>query len=218
MQSLGCLGMALLQEDAGSMQHDVHLMMIFMAIIAAGVICGFIGVGIAGMMGLKLVRKVEEMAERAEAKLSPMLDQSRLLIDELGPKVRTITTNVEQISYTVRGKVDEFSATASDINRTVKDVNARTQAKVTRVDAMVTDALNTAHHVSQTVQDSVRKPIQQVAGIIAGLKRGIETFVEKSPFARRAREASVEDEGRAYGATQSYRPAGGTKRTSPYDL
>jgi len=183
MQSLGCLALAFLQDN-GVLQHDVHLMTIFMGIIMVGVVLGFLGVGVAGLMGLKLFRKLEGIAERAEGKAGPLLDKSRQLVEELGPKVRTITTNVEQISYTVRSKVDEFGATADEINRTVKDANKRTQAHVARVDGMVSEAVHTAQNVSRTVQESVRKPVQQIAGIVAAVKRGVETWVERSPFKR----------------------------------
>ncbi|HZQ43721.1 MAG TPA: hypothetical protein VFA99_10750 [Acidobacteriaceae bacterium] len=233
MHAVSCLALAFLQEDAGTMQHDVHLMMIFMGIIAIAVILGFLGVGVAGLMGLKLFRKLEEMAERAEGKVSPVLEKTHALVEELGPKVRTITTNVEQISYTVRTKVDEYSATADEINRTVKDANKRTQEKVARVDGMVSEALNTAHHVSRTVQDSVRKPVQQIAGIISGIKRAAETWAERMPFKRHPQTTVVVEEFREYetpvaggSATRSYGSASSTtpgsstvsqtKRVTPY--
>jgi hypothetical protein len=130
-----------------------------------------------------------------EAKISPMVDKTHALVEQLGPKVHTITTNVEQISYTVRSKVDEFSVTADELNRTVKDANKRTQAQVARVDGIVNEALHSAQNVSRTVQESVRKPVQQIAGIIAGVKRGIETWVERSPFKR---NMPTEDEYGAY--------------------
>lgn len=186
MQSLGCLALWLLQDDAGAMQHDLHLIMIFLMIITIALVIGFLGVSIAGVQALRLMRKGEEMAERLEGKVSPMAEKTRALVEELGPKVTTITKNVEQITYTVRGKVDEFAATADDINKTVKDANSRTHAQVRRVDGLVNEALNTAHSVSQTVQEGVRKPVQQIAGIIAGVKKGVETWVDRSPFARHA--------------------------------
>jgi hypothetical protein len=34
------------------------------------------------------------------------------------------------------------------------------------------------------VQEGVRKPVQQIAGIVAAVKRGVETLVERSPFKR----------------------------------
>ena len=159
MQSLGCLALALLQDDGG-LARNVHWMTIFLGIVAAAVVIGFLGMCVAGIKMLQLMRKAEELAERLESRISPMLDKSHALVDELGPKVRTITTNVEQISYTVRSKVDEFSATADEINRTVKDANKRTQAHVARVDGIVNEAVHTAQNVSRTVQESVRKPVQ----------------------------------------------------------
>src|SRR5579875_3007482 len=195
MQSLGCLGMALLQDDAGAMQHDVHLMMICMAIIAAAVIVLFVILLIGGVMALGFAKKVHAIIQRLEGKASPLIDKSYALVEELSPKIRTITTNVEQITYTVRGKVDEFSATASEINTTVKDVNARTRQKVSRVDTMVTDALNTIHHVSQTVQDGIRKPVVKVAGMVAAVKQGLETLAERSPLINRMRTQRTEPSG-----------------------
>lgn len=181
MQSLGCLGMALLQDDGG-LAHNVHLMTIFLGIVAAAVVIGFLGMCLAGLKVLQLMRKAEQLAERMEGKITPMAEKAHALVEELAPKVRTITTNAEQISYTVRRKVDEFSATADELNRTVKDANKRTQAQVARVDGIVNEAVMSAQNVSRTVQESVRKPVQQIAGIIAGLKRGIETWVDRSPF------------------------------------
>jgi methyl-accepting chemotaxis protein len=214
--------MALLQDDAGAMQHDVHLLTIFIGIIAAAVVILFVILLIGGVMALGFVKKAHAIAERVEGKASPLIDKTNALVEELSPKIRTITTNVEQISYTVRGKVDEFSATASEINRTVKDVNARTQQKVSRVDTMVTDALNSIHHVSHTIQEGVRKPVQQVAGIISGLKRGLETLAERSPLIHKMRthqaRPTADATTNAYESTSAGREStSGFKRT-PYDL
>lgn len=220
MQSISCLALALLQDDAGALQHDLHLIMIFMMIIMIAVVLGFLGIAIGGLMGLKLFRKLEEMAERADAKVSPLLGKTHALVEELGPKVTTITKNVEQITYTVRGKVDEFAATADDINKTVKDANKRTHAQVTRVDGLVNEALNTAQSVSRTVQDGVRRPVQQIAGIIAALKTGIETWVERSPFKRNVQTAAEEyrryEEPTEFTTTTTEYTTTESKRTTPY--
>jgi methyl-accepting chemotaxis protein len=183
MQSLGCLALALLQDD-GALLRNVHWLTIFVGVIAAAVAIGFLGMCVAGIKLLQLMRKGQALAERLEGKVTPMVDKTRALVEELGPKVRTIATNVEQISYTVRSKVDEFGATADEINRTVKDANKRTHAQVSRVDGMVSEALTSAQNVSRTVQEGVRKPVQQIAGIVAGVKKGVETLVERSPFKR----------------------------------
>jgi len=221
MQSFGCLALAFLQDD-GVLVHNVHLTTIFMGIIAVAVVIGFLGTCVAGIKLLQLMRKAEQLAERLEGKLSPMIDKTHALMEQLGPKVHTITMNVEQISYTVRSKVDEFSATADEINRTVKDANKRTQAHVARVDGIVNEAVHTAQNVSRTVQEGVRKPVQQIAGIVAAVKKGIETWVERSPFKRHVQTATEEyydtpsAEPPRYTTTTVETKTVETKRMTPY--
>lgn len=193
MDALSGVAMALLQDSSlEAIQHDVHLQMIFIGIISVIVLLCFLALAVGGFVALKYVRLVEELAERVEGKLMPLVDKSHSLVTELSPKVRSITENVEQISYTVRGKVDEFGVTASEINKTVLEVNSRTKAQVSHVDEMVTEALNTAHGVSRTVQEGVRKPVQQIAGVVAGVRAGLETLIQRSPFLNRARREATE--------------------------
>jgi methyl-accepting chemotaxis protein len=231
MQSLGCLALALLQDDGG-LARNVHWMTIFLGIVAAAVVIGFLGMCVAGIKLLQLMVKAEQLAERLEGKFSPMIDKTHALVEELGPKIRTITTNTEQISYTVRSKVDEFSVTADELNRTVKDANKRTQAQVAHVDGIVNEALRSAQHVSRTVQEGVRKPMQQIAGIVAGVKRGVETWVERSPFKRHMpteeeygeyeppppppRYAGPNPTATSATSGPATTPAGETKRMTPY--
>jgi methyl-accepting chemotaxis protein len=189
MGALGCVAMALLQ-DVSDTQHDIHLQTIFLGIIAFVLLGAAVVALIGGAIMLGIARKAWLMAERVEAKLSPLVDKTNGMMSELQPKIENITKNVEQVSYTVRGKVDELGATLSDINRTVKDVNDRTRVHVAHVDGMVGDALTTAQQVSDTVQENIRKPVRQIAGILAGLRVGLETLVDRSPFVRRSQKVT----------------------------
>jgi methyl-accepting chemotaxis protein len=98
--------------------------------------------------------------------------------------VQGITENVEQISYTVRGKVDELGVTVSQLNQTVSEINGRTRVQVSRVDGIVTDALTATQEISSSVQHSIKGPVKQVAGLVAGVKAGLETLIARSPFGR----------------------------------
>jgi methyl-accepting chemotaxis protein len=170
---------------------DVHLMMIFMGIIALALalqgVAVLVGVGFAA----KMLKKIEGLSDHFEQKTTPILVKSNALLEDLGPKIRAISTNVEEISYSVREKVDEVGEavsevkrTVEDINRTVQDANVRTRVQVARADDMVTEAMTTAHEVSMVVQDGIRTPVRQIAGIIAGVKAGLETLLARSPFGR----------------------------------
>jgi methyl-accepting chemotaxis protein len=185
MVALGGLAMMLFEDNMAGMQHDMHLQTIFLGIIAIVLLVSIVMVGVGGLIGLRLIRKAEDMAEKMENKIVPLADKTCDLVTQLGPRIHSLTENVEQISFTVRGKVDELSETVSELNRTVQEVNFRTRSQVQRVDGMVTDVLSTAQEVSRTVQDGIRKPVHQIAGIVAGLRVGLQTLIDRSPFLRR---------------------------------
>lgn len=172
-------------EESELTRHDIHLAMIFLAIIALALVVQAIGVLISGVFGAKLLQRVEGIADIVEKRTGPMLDKTNQILHELAPKVQSLTENAEQISYTVRTKVDELAVTVGELNDTVRELNGRTRAQVVRVDGIVSDALGATEEISHTVQQGIKVPVRQIAGIIAGLKAGIETLIERSPFGRR---------------------------------
>jgi len=171
----------LFQESGGG---DVHRGTLFLLVIAVALVAQAVGVVMAAFFALKMFRKIEAMTNSFDRKTTPIIENLTTLTAELTPKVRVITTNIEEISYTVREKCDEVGATLSEINRTVADLNLKTRVHVSHVDVMVTEALASTEEVSRTVQESIKKPVRQIAGIIAGLRAGIETLAARSPFGK----------------------------------
>jgi uncharacterized protein YoxC len=176
---------AIVFQSSDLSRHDIHLAMIFLAIIALALVVQAVGVVISGLFAAKLLHRVDSIANIVEQRTGPILDRTNDLLRDLGPKIHTVTTNVEQISYTVRAKVDEIGETVSQLNETVAGINDRTRVQVVRVDGLVTDALETTAVVSAAVQEGIKAPVRQIVGIIAGLKAGIETLVARSPFGKR---------------------------------
>jgi methyl-accepting chemotaxis protein len=183
MPGLNGAAVVIFQESEFT-KHDIHLAMIFLAIIAIALVAQAVGVLVSGALAAKLSKKVESLADMIEKKTLPILDKTNQVLHELSPKVQSITQNAEQISYTVRTKVDELAATVGELNDTVREINGRTRMQVVRVDGIVTDALFATEEISQTVQNGIKAPVRQIAGVIAGFRAGIETLIERSPFNR----------------------------------
>lgn len=165
--------------DAG-VAHDVHWIMIAELVLAVTLIVVLVAALIGGLV---VWAKINRLIEDAKKAATPAIAKGTELFNDLAPKVRSITSNVEQISFTARDKATEFSETLSQINKTVADVNGKAKAQAARVDGMVTSALDTTHHVSQTIQHGIRVPINKIAGLVAGIRTGFEHFVESSPLA-----------------------------------
>jgi methyl-accepting chemotaxis protein len=175
------LSMAVLQSEplSGS---DIHWLMIFAGVIAAAMIAQAAGLIVSAIFAAKMATKVGALGDSLDQKATPVLAKANAMLDDLGPKVRSISTNVDEISYTVRAKVEEVGETVTQVNRTVAEANVRTRMQIVRADDLVTEAMDTAAEVSEIVQDGIRTPARQIAGIVAGVKAGLETLIAKSPF------------------------------------
>ena len=171
-------------QDSELTRHDIHLAMIFLAIIALALVVQAIGVLISSAFGAKLLHRVNSIADIVETKTGPILDQTNLILKDLAPKVKSVSDDAGRISSTVRVKVEELGTTVSELNDTVREINGRTRAQVVRADNIVSDALQATEEISQTVQQGIKGPVKQIAGVIAGVKAAIETLVARSPFGR----------------------------------
>jgi methyl-accepting chemotaxis protein len=174
-----------LQQDSELTRHDIHWAMIFLAIIALALVVQAIGVMVSSMFGAKLLHRVNSIADIVETKTGPILDRTSVILQDLAPKVKSVSDNAEHISSTVRVKVEELGATMSELNDTMREINGRTRAQVRRADGIVTDALQATEEISHTVQNGIKGPVKQIAGIIAGVRAAVETLVARSPFGNR---------------------------------
>lgn len=190
MAGFHALALVMLQAggDGSQTAHDNHMGVIWLCAIFVCLAAQAVGVCVAGAFAIKMFRKIEALTNSFEAKTAPVIQKTSALIDELTPKVRAIATNTEEISYSVREQCTELSATIADLNRTVRDANARTRAQVTRVDGLVSEALTTTAEVSKVVQEGIKGPVRQIAGVVAGVKAAVETLVARSPFPTRKRD------------------------------
>lgn len=195
MPTVSYLALALFQEQVNPTGADIQIIAICLIVIAFFFLLVMVGSAIAAVKAMAAVKKVEakvdSLEKRGEAllaeakvKFTPFVDKAQEIMEDLTPKIRSVTDDVQSISKTVRAKVEEVGQTVSQINLTVQDTNAKTKAQVARVDGIVTGAMNTTHDVSQKIQAGIKYPVNQVAGLIAGIKTGLETLAKRSPFGK----------------------------------
>ena len=188
--------MFLFQDTAGSSQ-DLHLIMIFTGVIAGCIALVLLGTAIGAIV---VSSKLSKISKEAQAKAQPLISKGQELLghtnqivadlkpkiaaisSDLQPKLAVISSDVQHISGVARAKTDQVAATVSQLSETVQDTNVKTREQVTRVRGMVSEALDATHDVQRTVQSGIKAPIRQLAGIIAGLRVGLETLADRSPF------------------------------------
>ena len=178
MTALYSLSMALWQTpDPGLPSRDEHWLLWCIALIAGAMALQAVVTVVAGLRALKMLNEFKSLAADLHSQAMPIMRQTTELMNDVSPKVRAVTENVTQISYTVREKVDEVGETVSQLNRTMQISNEKARAQVDHVDRMVSSALATTEEVTETVTNGIRGPWRQIAGLITGLRVGIETLV-----------------------------------------
>jgi hypothetical protein len=158
---------------------------LFTAVTAAGVLLQafvLLGMYIAIRQSSK---KLHEVTAEVRVHLVPALASARHLLEEISPKLKVASTNILEVSNTLRHQ-------ANHINDTLESILDKTNAQVERVDEMVGGVLNTVSHAASTVENAASAPIRQVSGIFAGIKTGFDVFFSRQGNSSRHVKVPIE--------------------------
>jgi hypothetical protein len=148
------------------------LLVVFVAVAAVSILmqAGFtIGIFIGAR---KTQKKLMGLADDVRLHALPAIIASRELIQDVTPKLKTITENLTVVSTTLRAKTDK-------VGGLVGDVTDRAQAQATRVDGMVKSTLDQLTSAVQAIEHGVAVPVRQVSGILNGLRAGVDVLRKK---------------------------------------
>ena len=104
--------------------------------------------------------KIMEQADRLQAEVHTIVQSSADImqtLDDLTPRMRAITENVQKATETLRNQVNH-------IDGVVTDVTGKTRSQVSRIDSMVTDTLDGIARGTRTIQDNIMAPLRQIGG------------------------------------------------------
>ncbi len=127
---------------------------------------------------LKVVAKVNSLLDAAKTKALPLVGDAHAIVQDLQPKIKTISGHLVEISTTVRDQTKH-------VNTTVDDVVGKTRAQAGKVDEMVSAVLDGLTHAGSTVSAGVAKPVRKVSSILHGIRVGLDTLFENRPAAHR---------------------------------
>jgi len=161
-------------QDAGSISSgNTKWLIIFVGIVAFSMLVQAIAVIVLALGAIKARKRGLEIAEDLRVKVLPIIAGAHELIRDNSPKVKVITENFVEASHIIRSKAQEFDVTASDLN-------SKTRAQAARVDGMVTSVLNATAEISDSIQRGIKVPMREVAGMVTGLKAGLDVLVGRA--------------------------------------
>jgi flagellar hook-basal body complex protein FliE len=139
----------------------------------------------------KSVSKMQGLAEEMKAKALPTIASAQALIDDVGPKLKTATSQFSEISQNLRHQ-------AYNINETMDNALVKANAQIRRIDEMVTGTMDAVDNASRAIESAVAVPTRRVSGIIHGVRVGLGVFLgrEKEVMSRVASAARPEPQPR----------------------
>lgn len=139
------------------------------------------------VVGLVIVRK-SIMSMRAEVenltksvrnvihKVEPLIEDAQDLLARTGPKIEAVATDLAAMSQNLRSESKDVQAAAAELIERFRRQGAR-------MDAMLTNIFSAIDRASTFVNDTVSKPMRQLAGLLASVKAVVETLRESAPEA-----------------------------------
>lgn len=139
----------------------------------------------------KSVSKMETLANEMKAKALPTIASAQALIDDVGPKLKTATSQFSEISQNLRHQ-------ARNVNETLDSALVKANAQIRRIDEMVSGTFDAVDNAGRAIESVVAAPTRRVSGIIHGVRVGLGVFLgrEKEVVARVATAARPETQPR----------------------
>jgi hypothetical protein len=170
--AVGTLGIWL--EDPGALSSgNSRTLMFFVGLVAFCMLIQAIVVVVFALGAMKMNKRLVVIAEEFHRRSIPIIDNAEKLFEETAPKFKVLTDNIVETSHLVRSKAQQFDATLTD-------VNDKTKAQVTRVDALVTTTLTRTAALADTIHNSIRKPVNEVAGVVNGFKAAFDVLLTQA--------------------------------------
>ena len=148
------------------------ILIVFVAIAAVSILMQAVFTVAMFIGARKAQKKLMALADDVRLHAMPVIISSREVIQDIAPKLKTITENLTAVSTTLRNKTEQ-------VGGLVSDVTGRAQVQASRVDGMVKGTLDGLTHAVQAIEHGIAVPVRQVNGIINGLRAGVEVMRKK---------------------------------------
>ncbi len=145
--------------------------------------------GILVAMFIQLRRTNERLLRIAtdfQQKADPILSRTRILLDDVQPKLSSMATDAVEISRVAREQINK-------VDRLFTEALDRLRLQIIRVDQMLTGAMEHIEEAGEQVRKTVLGPVQQAAAILKGVQAGLEVLRGQRRAPERAREHQDEE-------------------------
>ena len=150
------------------------LLLIFVACTGAAVLMQALVLLAMLLTARKALKLAQEQMEELRTDVFPLVKDTKELLTRVGPKIESVATDVAVLVHRVREQSTKVEASAGDILE-------RVYKQTSRVDTMLTHALDTVDRAGAVVAEVISVPLRQLAGFAAFARAALGTFRSGPP-------------------------------------
>lgn len=114
----------------------------------------------------KTAKTIEEQMAQLRGTVEPLAKEMRGFLERVGPRLEAATTDLAEIVHGLRAQSAEMQASAMEILE-------RARRQSSRVDSMMTGALDTVDRATAILTDAVSIPLRQISGVAAFVRAAL---------------------------------------------
>lgn len=151
------------KDRVGAKMNNETLLVVFVGLTGFALIVQAIVMLVAFITMRKTIATIHTDVEDLRASLTPVLKQSKDLLDKVGPKVESIATDMADLTRRFREQTVELQATTTEIL-------GRVHRQTSRVDTIITGVIDNIEYASAVVADAITRPVRQISAMLASAK------------------------------------------------
>jgi uncharacterized protein YoxC len=108
------------------------------------------------------------------SQVTPIVLNSRDFLTRVAPRIDSVSADVADITHVLRVRI-------AALEIVVAEILERVQRQTTRVDSMITGALDSVERAGEFVSNTVSKPTKKISAIVASAKAIVEVLSAPAP-------------------------------------
>ena len=117
----------------------------------------------------KAAKGIREQIEDLRFSIAPVIENARDFFTRLAPKVEQTTDDLAALTRALRVQT-------ADVQSAATEIVARARRQASRLDTMLSSALDAIDRANAFVTDAIAKPMRQVSAILASAKAVVESL------------------------------------------
>jgi len=143
--------------------------MIFVACTGAAVLMQALVLLAMLLTARKALKIAQEQIEELRTNVLPVVKETRELLSSVGPKIESVATDLAAITTSARAQSAKLQVSTSDVLE-------RFHRQSSRVDAILTNVLDTVDRAGAVVGEVISVPLRELSGFAAFARAALSTF------------------------------------------